>query len=159
MTELITIGQAAFEAHRRIIEKRNNVEKTCLELGEELYHFTRQKFYLEMGHPTIRSYLADPEVGIGVTMGFMMMGVYKRYIVEAKLPSSTVELIEAGTRKLYRAKNYVTKENALEVVQNAAALSESDLIAWLDGSEPLDDLDPDTIICPMCHGSGRVARA
>jgi hypothetical protein len=158
-TDSAAIGERAFIAHQRIIQKVCALQKSWIELGEELYHFTRQKFYLEMGHPTIRSYLADPQVGIGATMGFMTMAVYERYIIEAKLSGSTVELVEAGVRKLYKARKHVDAENALEVVQNAAALSETDLIAWLDGTEPLDDLDPDTELCPLCHGTGRVPRA
>jgi hypothetical protein len=152
------IGAHAFEAHQRIVEKRRLLEVTFLELGGLLYHFEREKLYLEMNHPSFNSYLADPDVNINRRTAYRLKGVYEHYIVKLGWTGDTVALVDAGIAKLDILRPLTTKENVEEKVFEAAALSRSDLLALRNGTEPLDDLPDDTVICEYCHGTGRVAK-
>jgi hypothetical protein len=153
------IGDIADEFHQRIVEKRRLLEATFLELGGLLYHFERERLYLELSHPSFNSYLADPEVNLNRRTAYRLKGVYRHYIIELGWTGDTVALVDAGIAKLDILRPLTTKENVEEKVFEAATLSRSDLLARRDGTEPLDDLDPDTELCPLCHGTGRVARA
>lgn len=158
-TDASAIGDIADEFHHRIVEKRRLLETTFLELGGLLYHFERERLYLELGHPSFNSYLADPEVNINRRTAYRLKGVYEHYIVKLGWTGDTVALVEAGIAKLDILRPLTTRENVEEKVYEAAALSRSDLLALRDGTEPLDDLDPDTVLCPMCDGTGRIPRA
>jgi hypothetical protein len=158
-TVTVAIGDIADEFHQRIVEKRRLLEVTFLELGGLLYHFEREKLYLELEHPSFNSYLADPEVNINRRTAYRLKGVYAHYIIELGWTGDTVALVDAGIAKLDILRPLTNKENVEEKVFEAATLSRSDLLALRDGTEPLDDLDPDTELCPLCHGIGRVPRA
>jgi hypothetical protein len=152
------VGAHAFDAHRRIVELRTVLEMTFLQLGQALYYFERERLYLDLDHPSFNSYLADPEVDLTRRTAYRLKGVYEHYIIKLGWTGDTVALVEAGIAKLDILRPLTTKENVEEKVYEAAALSRSDLLALRDGTEPLDDLDPDTEICWHCNGTGRVPK-
>ena len=115
----------AWERHRRIVALRNMAEETFLTLGEELFWFREKEQYKELEHPTLESYLADPDVDIAQRTAFQLMGVYHRYIIGLQLRPS--QLLTAGYSKLDMLRPYMTPDNVEEWVDCAATLSRSDL--------------------------------
>lgn len=111
--------------HARILDLRNQSAAAFLELGEELYWFEKEGHYQALGHPTFEAYLADPDVDISRRTAFRIKGVYKKYVVDLKVPP--VALTSAGPAKLDVIRPHVTEENVDAWVARAAALSRADL--------------------------------
>lgn len=122
---IIVSKDDAWERHKRIVSLRNSAEQTFLSLGEELFWFEDKKQYLEMGHPTFESYLADPDVEISRRLAFQLKGVYLTFVWKLKVQTSA--LLPVGTNKLDALRPYVNNENVNEWIAKAGAISLSDL--------------------------------
>ncbi len=127
MTNDLTIPEKSFVRHQNVKRLCGNLERTFLELGEELFWIENDKDYLNLGHDTFNSYLADPDITIGRTMAFMSKEVYAVYIHQLEVPSSTVELLEAGVSKLYLVRYEVDEENAWDWINDCCTLSRTDI--------------------------------
>ena len=139
-TQLV-ITEKSFERHQTVKRLCGEIEKNFLELGEELFWIENDKDYLNLGHPTFNSYLADPDITIGRTMAFMAKEVYRVYVLGLEYESSTVELIQAGVSKLYLVKDEVDGENAWDWINDCCALSRSDIKRKLGKYVPGDSGD------------------
>lgn len=115
----------AHSRHKRIIDLRFQAERTFLDLGKELYHFSEEKQYLELGYDSFEVYLASPEVEIDRRAAFMLKGVYKTFIMELKV--QPLHLLPAGYSKLDMIRSRVTPDNVEGLLHDARELSRSDL--------------------------------
>ena len=102
-------SDSSFARHRIIVELRNQAVGLFLKLGKQLYLFEKEKQYLDMGHLTFKSYLADVDVDISRSLAYMLKGIYKTYICDLKV--QPLDLIEAGYSKLDVISPYVNKDN------------------------------------------------
>lgn len=118
-------SDTAYERHLRIVALREVTEKTFLALGAELYEFNRKHDYISLGHPSMNSYLADPDVDINRRAAYRLTRIHRIYVEE--LGCDTVALLAAGISKLDLMSVHVDAENVDEWLANAAALSRSDL--------------------------------
>ena len=122
--QIIVAADDAWERHRRIVDLRNQVEQTFLQLGEELYWFEDEKQYRDLDYDTFEQYLGDPEVSISRTVAFRLKGVYQTFVLKLEVPVQG--LLEAGHSKLDIVRPHVTPWIVNELVADAAALSCSD---------------------------------
>jgi hypothetical protein len=136
----------AWERHNRIVAMRHEVESTFLGLAKELYFFEKEKQYIEIGHPTFESYLADPDVDITRRLAFMLKGIYQTFVIEQKV--QPVALLEAGTSKLEIIRPHVTEENIDDLLSQAKTLSRSDLRIAVGNMPEVEYEPPET--CPTC---------
>ena len=125
--QAIVITEKSFARHQNVKRLCGEIEKNFLELGKELFWIENDKDYLNLGHPTFNSYLADPDLTIGRTMAFMAKEVFRVYVLGLEYESSTVELLEAGVSKLYLVKDEVDGENAWDWINDCCTLSRSDI--------------------------------
>lgn len=119
------VGEEAWRCHRRIVDKRNEAEQTFLELAEALYIFKRRRFFVQMGHPTFESYIADPEVDISRSLAYRLIQEHELFVLDLECPPD--RLLEAGNSKLSLIAPHVDDGNADELVEMATVLSRSDL--------------------------------
>ena len=131
--------EKSFTRHQNVKRLCGEIEKNFLELGEELFWIENDKDYLNLGHPTFNSYLADPDITIGRTMAFMAKEVFRVYILGLEYASSTAELLEAGVSKLYLVKDEVDRENAWDWINDCVTLSRSDIKRKLGKYVPGDN--------------------
>jgi len=115
----------AWQRHQRIIGLRQDLQRSFLELGKELYELREAEQWKELGHPTFNSYVADPEVDLGRMTAFRLMSTYSRYMLELQV--TPVLLLQAGYSKLYMLHSYMKPTNVEEWVDRAGTLSRSDL--------------------------------
>jgi hypothetical protein len=127
MTNDLIITEQSFERHQNVKRLCGDLERTFLDLGAELFWIENDKDYLNLGHDTFNSYLADPDVTIGRTMAFMAKEVFSTYVLGMEIPSSTVELLEAGVSKLYKVRDEVTQDNKWDIISDCCTLSRTDL--------------------------------
>jgi hypothetical protein len=126
-TNIETISDRAHTLHTEIKGLCKDVQKTFIEIGERLHEIENDKLYLVHGHPDFKSYLGDPDITIGYTMGHMAKEVYRHWILRLEYPSSTVELLDAGVSKLYICRMLAGPENCDQWLHDAANLSRTDL--------------------------------
>ncbi|MHC4621926.1 MAG: hypothetical protein ACYTEQ_29660, partial [Planctomycetota bacterium] len=119
------VDDAAWNRHCRIVDLHRSAEKIFLELGAELYEFIRLRQYRKMDHPTIESYIADPDVQIGRTTLFNAVGIHERYVLE--LGCSSDELLNIGVGRLAMLRPYINEVNRDAVLAIGAANSKSDI--------------------------------
>jgi hypothetical protein len=124
MSDQAVIGAAAFECHRRIVEKRAEAEQTMLELAAALYDMKRNRYYRQMGHPTMESYIADPEVGMSRSLVYRLLQVHEKFVLELESPPD--RLLDAGHHKLSIIAPHVTPENQDDLLE-LTALSITDM--------------------------------
>ena len=122
--EIVEAGDA-WERHQRIVSLRVSIQQNFLDLGRELHEFRQGKQWNVIGHPTFNSYIADPDVDLGRSTAFMLMGVYAHYVLA--LGVQPVGLLAAGHSKLEMLRPYMIAENVEEWVDRAGTLSRSDL--------------------------------
>ena len=123
MTQIV--GDETWQRHERICALRNLVERSFLQIGEDLLWMKETRAYLQLGHPTFESYIADPDVDIGRRSAYMSMRCFLVFV--QRLHMDEPLLLEAGTSKLDLVAPHVNEENADELVNMAASLSRSDL--------------------------------
>ena len=124
------VGGETWQRHERICGLRDLIERSFLQVGEDLLWMKDTRSYRQLGHPTFESYIADPDVDIGRRSAYMAMRCFEVYV--SRLHIDEPLLLEAGTSKLDLCAPHVTPENADELVSMAAALSRSDLRDALD---------------------------
>ena len=127
MSNDLTIPEKSFVRHQHVKQLCGDLERTFIQLGEELFWIENDKDYLNLGHDTFNSYLADPDITVGRTMAFMAKEVYGVYVHGLKFESSTVELLEAGVSKLYLVKDQVDADNAWDWINDCCTLSRTDI--------------------------------
>lgn len=115
----------AWARHQRIIALYDQVKRTFIELGRELYWFQKEKQFLALDYPTFESYLADPDVDIDRTTAFKLKRVYQRF--ELELECTAAVLLPVGPDKLDVIRPHVDEGNVGEWLASAATLSRSDL--------------------------------
>jgi hypothetical protein len=115
----------AQKRHERIIGLKMLIGESFLDLAEELYLFSSERGWELLNYASFEAYLADPDVSIKRSTAFSLMGIYKTFILEC--PVQQVGLLMAGVSKLDVVRPLVTRENVLELVSMASALSRGDL--------------------------------
>jgi len=133
--EIVEVNDA-WSRHKRIVAMRNGIEQTFISLGEELYYLEKEKQYIECGHPTFESYLADPEVDITRSLAFILKGIYQTFVLDQKV--QPVGLFQAGYAKLDVIRPYVNADNVKDLISMAASLSRSDLRKELSSGKEQD---------------------
>lgn len=153
MTQSI-VSDETWQRHQRIVGLRNLVEKSFLALGCDLLWMKATKAYKQLGHPTLESYLADPDVDIGRRSAYMAMGCYETFVKQLHIDQPL--LLTAGVSKLEKVRPYVDATNVADLVNMAATLSRSDLeieLGEMFGAEPKrppDANDNVRVECPNC---------
>jgi len=115
----------AWNRSQRIIELKNNIGKSFIMLGQELFFFEKEKQYLELDYKTFEQYLGDPDVDIQRRTAFMLKGIYEDFI--HKLKVQPVALFEIEYSKLDVIRPYVDEQNVDEWLAKARNLSRTDL--------------------------------
>jgi len=112
-----------YDRHQNILTLKNAIEIFALKLGEELHYFYRDQQYLDLDYVSFNAYLEDPEVSIGVNMGYTLKRVYKKLVLDLGL---LPEVMPPWT-KLEVICPHITEENKTELITSAETLSRSDL--------------------------------
>ena len=116
----------AYEVFSRLKQLKLETGEKFLETGALLVEVDDKKLWDEFGHPSLRSFIADPELDISSAYASMCMNVYKRFIIEYGLDPKRV--IEAGWSKAYLLLGVVTSSGEADrMLQAAAGQSRSDL--------------------------------
>ena len=101
MIDALTPEHKALQRHRRIVGLKHLGEQTFLGLGQELYHFEREKQYLLLDYPSFNSYLADPDINIAPRTAYRLKGVYQKYILEMGMEPDRLRLIWASAAGMF----------------------------------------------------------
>ncbi len=127
MQLVITADEAstAHEIHKRIINLRRSAEMTFLDLGKALFELREIQGWHALGYETMREYVGSPEVDLTPRMSRMLVGVYRKYILELQV--DTVLLLDVGISKLDKLTSVVDAESVSRWLNKAATLSRSDL--------------------------------
>ena len=120
-----TLTTDAWARHQRIVALYDQVKRTFIELGRELYWFQREKQFLALDYPTFESYLADPDIDIDRNTAFKLKRVYQKFQLE--LECTAAVLLPVGADKLDVIRPHVDEDNVDEWLDTAATLSRSDL--------------------------------
>ncbi len=115
----------AYANHSRLVNLKSEAQKISIYTGEVLYEIKKNQQYRLLGYDTFESYLASPELSFSRSAAFMMISIYQRFILELKV--QPVGLLEADISKLEVIRPYVTSSNVDELLNDAIALSRSDL--------------------------------
>ncbi len=129
MGEIIDI-RTPWDRHVLIVKLRNDAMQTFLELGKELYDFDNDGCWQKLEYASMKSYLADPDVDIGVDVGYKLMRVYERWQFELRVDAR--QLLPAGYSKLDMVVPHTTEENHIGNLAQAQTLSQSDLRIWIN---------------------------
>lgn len=127
MPLVITADEAstAHAIHKRIIKLRRSAELTFLDLGKALFELKEIQGWEALGYETMRAYVGSPEVNLTPRMARMLVGVYRRYILELQVDK--ILLLDVGISKLDRIKGVVKPETVADWLNKASTLSRSDL--------------------------------
>lgn len=134
----------ASKLNRVIIEKHRGLQDGFLELGELLSHMA-DGLFRHLGYEKFEDYLADPDVNIGRSSGYLYVQVYMFFVKEHDCKREL--LLSVGISKLGTIQAYCNGDNIVDMLNMAATLSRSDLMAELaemmannsDRQVPLDE--------------------
>lgn len=112
-----------YDRHQNILTLKKAIETCALQLAEELYYFYEDEQFLDLDYVSFSAYLEDPEVNIGVNMGYALKRIYKILILDLKL---LPEVMPPWT-KLEVICPHITEENKDKLISDAETLSRSDL--------------------------------
>lgn len=116
-----------------------------LEVGGILCDIQERKLYSYLGHPTFVSFINDSDIGISFKTAYSWIRIYKTYIKKfgfqreeiAGVPWYKLEIIMGNI-------NVGGKEEAMELIEKAKALSPQDLYTEIrsirDKDEQYDDV-------------------
>ena len=135
--EIVAVDDA-WARHQRIVGLRNEIEQSFLDLGKELHDFHMLEQFKVLQHPTLDSYLADPEVDIGQRTAYRAMAVYRHYALLLETAAAAVS--QVGIMKAELLIPYTTQRNVGEWLGRAAALSRSDLKKAIAETYPKETL-------------------
>jgi len=120
--ELVDI---AFNNYTHIVQRRNEVQKSFLELGRLLKECRDKELYkVSMNCGSFEEFVATPEVSMGYSTVYSLIKIYERYVLQLKIPTETLAVV--GHRRL-QIINPVVEEDPPEWVSKALSLSRSDL--------------------------------
>lgn len=119
----------AWERHQRIISNRLQIQKSFLEMGEDLYWIEEKKLYKKLDYETFNAYIASPEVDLRRNTVFQLKRVYRVWLLEQKV--RPVVLLDAGYSKADMVAPYVENEKPEFLLSQASSLSRSDLKIWI----------------------------
>ena len=132
-------GRDAWHRARRIVALRKRADKTFLRTGREIFIFDAKKQYRALGHPTLASWFADPEVSIGRTWGYAVKEYHELFVARFEIPLP--DLYDVGIKKLGHLAPYVNKKlidvtNVDDWIATAATTSDGDLLKELHDAYP-----------------------
>jgi hypothetical protein len=115
----------------KVVEIKRDVEKNFLDLGMLLCQNRDNSLWEILDYESIESFFGDPKVGLKRSTAYGLMQVWDFYIT--KLQIAQDDLAEVGVSKLKMLVAHVDKDNVLEWIDKAKALSKSDLKLELAG--------------------------
>lgn len=129
MNEIVRTNGEALERHQRVLGNRLQIQKSFLEMGEDLYWIEERKLYKNLDYETFNAYIASPEVDIKTRTVHQLKQVYRVLVLEQKV--RPVALLEAGYSKASMVAPYVKEEEPEMLIAQASSLSRNDLKRWL----------------------------
>lgn len=118
------------------IELKIDLEKNFIVLAEHLYKIYSEKLWQEAGRVSWDEFLM--EVKISVSAASKLISVYKKYVVEHKIPISKLASVRSWEGLYSVAKLAVDRDTALELVEAGAVESDKDMRAKVKGEKDCD---------------------
>jgi len=123
----------------QFLKSRLTSESTAITEGLQLLKMRENNTHKHIGFETWREFLAAPiDVGglsVNYRAAYRKMAVADVWVLE--MGADAEELVLAGYSKLYAVREYAEHNNWRSVLEDAIALSESDLIAKYSDKEPV----------------------
>lgn len=147
-------GNVAFEIHNKVIEAKQDIERSFIKLGGLLKEIRDKRIYENLGHDTFEGYIAQPELAFDRSTVYAIIGVYEDFVMSNQ--SDIDKLVKIGYAKLNRVRQFKDQDNFEEWIKKAEVLSLSDLSAEIKevkGIATVSEVsEPETveIVCPFC---------
>lgn len=118
--------ELAHQARERLIELKNQLGLSFVEMGARLCQFRNDKLYKELGHKTFENFLAD-DIDFSRTTAYNFINIYETWVVKYNLAPELVSTVPYD--KLLLVSPLANKHNYTEMFNQAITLSRSDLSA------------------------------
>lgn len=140
-------GEHAHELAQLIQEVLDAERTSWVVLAGRLYSFHREEAWRVLGTDSFTEWLGTPEISMGRSRAYLLVGVWQTFIVEAGMPVTALRGLELSkfTHVVGPvARGQLVPEDALADV---AALSRADLRAKYVSTD-VEGEEPD--VCPTC---------
>jgi len=139
---LMVQSAKAEENKAEIIQYKFHVAANYLKLAELLYENNRDSLYKLLGCDSWNEFLGSPEIGIGRSTAYNLMGIWRVFKERMGLDDHTILDIDyAKLTKLLKISKLVEKERD-EWLGKAKSLSVSDLVLEINGVSGMKSLSP-----------------
>ena len=141
----------AHKVDQRIKNLRYSIDSGFLDLAKSLKEVRDSKLYKVLGLETFESYIAQPELAFDRGNVYRFIAIYESYIESYRVAPE--RLLEAGWSKLAKIIPHATEENHEHLLEQAIALSRSDLDSELikEGYITKKEQEIQYVECPFCH--------
>lgn len=148
-------GNISFEIHQKVIEAKQDIERSFIKLGGLLKEIRDQRIYESLGYDTFESYIAQPELAFDRSTVYAIIGVYEDFVLSVQ--SDIDKLAKIGYAKLNRVRQFKNQDNFEEWIKKAEVLSLSDLSAEIreakgitEGGSKIPEPKTVNVTCPYC---------
>lgn len=124
----MTSSQKAHELHEKILTLLLGSSMNNLGLGEVFYQIQKEKLYKDLvgdRKATFSDYLHTPEIKKTYQYAYVLIEIYKKYIIELGLTYEKLRGID--TLSLFKVRKVIDKKNKDEWIAQLETLSRSDI--------------------------------
>jgi hypothetical protein len=120
-------AQAAFDVDQRIRHTLRDMRRMWMELARDLYFFTEAEMWRSLGHPSMESYLAQPEIGLDRRWVYNLKSIYSQLVIDRGIPETDLALLQPSkiTQVLPAIRRGLVETD--EALSDAESLSKEDL--------------------------------
>lgn len=148
-------ASAAWQVQKRILKRVADMRRAWVELARDLYLFDSAQMYRDLGYDSIGEWMADPDVEIDRSWGYMLIGTWKDLVVAQDVDPDVLAGIEpTKIQNVLPAvrRGQISVEEALE---DCRTLGRQDLreryVRKPDTSTVYDpDEEPAYAVCHLC---------
>lgn len=120
---------SAQECHNKIVYFQDAIRYAYISLGQELYRFENNLYFLDLGYSSFYEYAESPELDITYRTARRLVDVYKKFVLEMKFDPT--ELAGIGYSKLDIIRTTITEENSTELINAVKTLKRDDIRPYL----------------------------